>query len=310
MSGRATSQLNLKSQAENLVKNEVKRVLLGTNEFDNVEVASNLSLDFSTTESTEHRYSAPDGRDEGMLSRESIYSSEGTNTSGGPPGTDSNTENSTTYQFQNSADSSSSSSEQVRDYLPDEVITNRNIPAGMINYGESSVSVTAIDYNVIREEEAKGQGLLDGISWDEYKANNQGRTKIEVDQDLYSVVANATGIDTDRITIVAYSENVFFDREGFNISPTDAVQVILIIVILALLGFVVFRSMRGEKEEAPAEEELSVESLLQSVVPEENKEDIIFEEQSETRKLIDKFVDENPEAAASLLRNWLNEDWG
>ena len=310
MSGRATSQLNLKSQAENLVKNEVKRVFLGTNEFDNVEVASNLSLDFSTTESTEHRYSAPDGRDEGMLSRESIYSSEGTNTSGGPPGTDSNTENSTTYQFQNSADSSSSSSEQVRDYLPDEVITNRNIPAGMINYGESSVSVTAIDYNVIREEEAKGQGLLDGISWDEYKANNQGRTKIEVDQDLYSVVANATGIDTDRITIVAYSENVFFDREGFNISPTDAVQVILIIVILALLGFVVFRSMRGEKEEAPAEEELSVESLLQSVVPDENKEDIIFEDQSETRKLIDKFVDENPEAAASLLRNWLNEDWG
>ena len=89
----------------------------------------------------------------------------------------------------------------MRDYLPDEVITNKNIPAGMINYGESSVSVTAIDYNVIREEEAKGQGLLDGISWDEYKANNQGRTKIEVDQDLYSVVANATGIDTDRTAV-------------------------------------------------------------------------------------------------------------
>ena len=53
-----------------------------------------------------------------------------------------------------------------------------------------------------------------------------------------------------------------------------------------------------------------MESLLQSVVPDENKEDIIFEDQSETRKLIDKFVDENPEAAASLLRNWLNEDWG
>ena len=28
------------------------------------------------------------------------------------------------------------------------------------------------------------------------------------------------------------------------------------------------------------------------------------------RKLIEKFVDENPEAAANLLRNWLNEDWG
>ena len=51
-----------------------------------------------------------------------------------------------------------------------------------------------------------------------------------------------------------------------------------------------------------------MESLLQST-PEENLEDIGVEAQSETRKLIDKFVDENPEAAASLLRNWLNEDW-
>ena len=31
---------------------------------------------------------------------------------------------------------------------------------------------------------------------------------------------------------------------------------------------------------------------------------------AETRRLIERFVDENPEAAASLLRNWLNEDWG
>jgi len=28
-----------------------------------------------------------------------------------------------------------------------------------------------------------------------------------------------------------------------------------------------------------------------------------------SEKLVEKFVDENPEAAANLLRNWLNEDW-
>lgn len=307
MSGVATSQLNVKSQAENLVKNEVKRVLLGTNEFDNVEVASNLSLDFSSTESTEHTYTPADGQTQGLLSHEDIFSSESTNSSGGPPGTDSNTENSTTYQFQNSADSNETQSEQSRDYVPNETITNKSIPAGLIIYDESSIAVTAIDYNVVREEEASSQGLLDGITWDEYKASNQGRSRIDVDEDLYSVVANATGIDADNITIVAYRENVFFDREGFSVSATDVVQVVLIIVILALLGFVVFRSMRGEKEEVQ-DEELSVESLLQSVP--EDKEDIVFDDQSETRKLIDKFVDENPEAAASLLRNWLNEDWG
>ena len=57
------------------------------------------------------------------------------------------------------------------------------------------------------------------------------------------------------------------------------------------------------------EEELSVESLLQST-PEVELENIELETKSETRKMIEKFVDENPESAALLLRNWLNEDWG
>ena len=209
MSGVATSQLNVKSQAENLVKNEVKRVLLGTNEFDNIEVASNLSLDFSSTESTEHIFSAPEGQTQGLLSHEDIFNSEGTNSGGGVPGTDSNTENNTTYQFQNSANSSETISEESRDYVPNETITSKSIPAGLIVYADSSIAVTAIDYNVVREEEASSQGLLDGISWEEYKANNQGRARIDVDPDLYSVVANATGINSENITIVAYRENVF-----------------------------------------------------------------------------------------------------
>lgn len=307
MSGVANSQLNVKTQAENLVKNEVKRVLLGTKEFDNVEVASNLALDFSTTDSTEHTYSAPDGQTQGLLSHEDIFNSESTNSNGGVPGTDSNNDG-TTYQIQDNSESSATQSEESRDYLPNETIVSKTIPAGLIKYNESSLAVTAVDYNLVKEEDARQQGLLDGVTWEEYKLNNQGKTKIEIDPDLYNVVANATGISVDRITIVAYRENVFFDREGLNVSATDVVQILLVIVILALLAFVVLRSMRGEKEEVQ-DEELSVESLLQST-PEENLEDIGVESQSETRKLIDKFVDENPEAAASLLRNWLNEDWG
>ena len=57
------------------------------------------------------------------------------------------------------------------------------------------------------------------------------------------------------------------------------------------------------------EEEVSVEKLLDSI-PETPLEELEVETKSETRKLIEKFVDENPEAAANLLRNWLNEDWG
>ena len=65
--------------------------------------------------------------------------------------------------------------------------------------------------------------------------------------------------------------------------------------------------MRADKETVE-EEEVSVESLLQST-QDSGLEDIEVEAKSETRKLIEKFVNENPEAAANLLRNWLQEDW-
>lgn len=129
-----------------------------------------------------------------------------------------------------------------------------------------------------------------------------------MDADWVDLVARASGIPAENITFVAYSENMFIDAEGSSIRVSDVLQVLLIIIILALLAFVVVRSMRGEKKQEE-EEELSVESLLQST-PAEELEDIEVEEKSEVRKLIDKFVDDNPEAAANLLRNWLNEDWG
>ena len=88
---------------------------------------------------------------------------------------------------------------------------------------------------------------------------------------------------------------------------------VLAALIMLMLGFVVFRSTRREAEEpvAEMEPELSVEALLESTKEAEQSEleDIGFTEKSEIRVLIEKFVDENPEAAASLLRNWLNEEW-
>ena len=146
------------------------------------------------------------------------------------------------------------------------------------------------------------------MTWDEYKAANGEQTKLTVDDDVYSIVSNATGIPTANIAIVAYDVPVFIDKEGSAIKATDIVQVILIIAILAVLAFVVIRSMRAQKADQQ-EEELAVESLLQST-PQEDLEDIELESKSEERKLIEKFVDENPEAVANVLRNWLTEDWG
>lgn len=306
--GSATTQLSAKQQAENLVKQEVRSVLVGTPLYDSVEVSCNLDLDFSTIESTNHDYTAAEGQSQGLLSSERLYESENTGATGGEPGTGSNGENDSTYVMRDYENSSSTVSETERNYLPNESITKKTEPGGRIVLENSSIAVAATKLHVYKEEEARNQGLLDGISWDEFKAANGENIQLEVTEEIFNTVAMATGIARENIEIIAYERPIFIDREGLGVDVWDILQIILIVIILGLLAFVVLRSMRGAQP-VEEEEELSVETLLQST-PQAELDNIELEEKSEVRKLIDKFVEENPEAVASLLRNWLTEDWG
>jgi len=307
--GIANSLHELQNQAESMISNQVRRVLYGTKQYDMIEVASHLVMDFSNYEDTVKEYSAPDGRTEGMLAEESQFESESTNGVAGVPGTDSNGEggNLNTYVNPDSATSESSSTESNRKYLPDEHSRYEVSPAGSIDYDNSSMSISMITYHEYYEEQVDAQGLLDGISWEEFKAAHSEDIRMTVDDEMYNMAANATGIARERITIIAYESPMFFDKEGLNVEATDVFSIFMIILILALLAFVVLRSMKS-RQEAAEEEELSVESMLQSNP--DAVEDIDVETKSETRKMIEKFVDDNPDAAANLLRNWLNEDWG
>lgn len=304
--GTASNQLALQSQIENLVADKVKRTLLASKKYSSIEVAPNIVLDNSYTEESEHLY-WPDGdKDQGVLASADIYQSNNEGGVSGIPGTDSNTE--TTYQYEDSEYSSSSTTEESYDYLPNEKTTLKQIPAGSIDTAKSSITVTCHTYNVIREEDAKSQGLLDGTTWDAYKlANQDSATRVDIEDDIYSAVSTATGIDIDDITIIAYQEPMFVDKEGLSFDSGDILQVVLILLILGLLAFVILRSMKSAKVEEE-EPEISIEEILKSTPPEE-LEEIGVEEKSEARKIVDKFVEDNPDAAANLLRNWLNEDW-
>lgn len=306
--GSASTQLDAKSKAEAIVKSEVRSVLIGTTLYDSVEVTSNLKLDFSTKEETSHTYRAPEGSEQGLLSEERVFDTESQGITGGEPGTGSNNEDGASYVLSDYADSSSTSSERESKYLQDENVSSEVKPPGDVIYDESSIGIAATKLHVYKEEDVQRQGLLEGITWDEFKVTNGDVVKLEVDDEIYALVAKATGISEENIQIVAQEKPIFIDREGLSVGAWDVVQIVLIVLILALLAFVVLRSMRGAKADQ-MEEELSVESLLQST-PAVELEDIELEEKSETRKLIEKFVDENPEAVASLLRNWLTEEWG
>lgn len=308
-SGLASTQLSVKAKAEHLVKNEVKKVLLGTKLYDDIEVASNLVMDFSHEEKVDHRYTPAEDQTQGVLSHEDIYTAENVNGITGIPGTDTNQDDETTYVTQDNNNSSSNINEESRDYLPNETITTTTNQPGAIKYSDSSISVTAINYVVMKEEDYNS-AQHENMTWNEYKNANKEPIPQEVPEDMINVVSKATGIGADNVAMAAYNEYIFFDRSGSKVTLTDVLQIIMILIILGLLAFIILRSMwtakKTEQEEEP--EPLSVESLLESQ-PEEVLEDIEVDTGSETKRLIDKFVDENPEAVATLLRNWLNEDY-
>ena len=161
----------------------------------------------------------------------------------------------------------------------------------------------------LTEEDAKERGLLEDMSWEEFKNANREPVPIELDDQIKNVVATGTGIPVNSINLMGYSSYVFYDAEKKESSPFFIVQIILAALIAALLIFIIIRSTRPVAVNE-TEPELSVEDMLATT--KENRtvvEDIDVQEKSEVRIAIEKFVDENPEAVALLLRNWLNEGW-
>ncbi len=73
--GTASSQLSLKTKTENLLKSEVKDVLVGSGLYDHAEVAAKLDMNFDAYRETERQYSAPDGQTNGMIDEQSNYES-------------------------------------------------------------------------------------------------------------------------------------------------------------------------------------------------------------------------------------------
>lgn len=305
----ATSVSELQNQAEAMLSSQMKRVLYGTGQFNMIEVVGHMEVDYSHYEKTVKEYYANPGYEQGLWAERNEFNSSSSGGISGIPGTDSNNEsNNNTYVYPNLGDSESEQSEIGTKYLPNELIEHFLREPGSINYDNSSIAISLIAYQDYYEESVKRQGLLEDISWEDFKNINGSDTRMEIDSDYYALAANATGVNQSRITIIAYTHPVFHDKEGWTESDTSTtVSVGMILLILALLAFVVLRSMRARRAEEQ-EEELSVESMLQSTA-ETGLEDLDVESKSEVRLMVEKFVDENPQAAANLLRNWLNEDW-
>lgn len=305
-SGSATSQLNAKTKAEEQVNQDVKKIMLGTNIYDDATVVTKLELNFDKHSSTVHEYYPPEGQAQGVLDSESYYNSSAVNGVAGVPGTDSNDDES--YQLDTNGYSSSDVEEYTKDYSPNEKIDEIVKSVGSVDYDKSSLSITTTEYVFYYEDRLEEQGELEDISFEEYQEQHSERVKVDVDPEHVTLVSKATGIAEENIQIISYQVPYFVEKEvSSNELFNNIIQIVLLVLISALLLFVVIKGTRPVVVDE-TEPELSVEALLKTT-KEQQLEDIDYDDRSEVRKLIDKFVDENPEAVSALLRGWLNEDW-
>ena len=302
-------KLKYKSQIEATTSSSLLRNILSTGLYDDAVITLNYSLDWNTVNTIAKEYTAQDGREEGLYSHSYQQSSTGTNGASGTPGTASNS--GTTYDVSDGTTSTSTYTVNEYDYLPNELVTTTNTDPGAIVMADSTIAVTLIQDVTYEEEQAQKLGYLNGTDWETFKSQNSQPVMLTVDPTWTDIISKGTGIAPANISVVAYQKNSFVDKASTNILKQASfwIQLVLAAAILGLLIFVIIRSARPLTVEEK-EPELSVEEMLAST--RENQasvDDIDLQEKSETRKAIEKFVDENPEAVALLLRNWLNEDW-
>ncbi|MCD7709611.1 MAG: flagellar biosynthesis protein, partial [Clostridiales bacterium] len=302
-----STQQDTKDREAATVKSEIKSALVESGLFSTVEVGLKLDMSFDNVEDTVHTYWHNDDMDTGEISSASVYDASGDDGTGGIAGTYSNTDD--TSYYTSDGEGAWSVSDSSYEYKINEEITQTTNNGGTINYDNCSAAVVAVRDVIYDEDTVRASGALDEMTWDEYKAANGDNVRVEDVDDYVTMVANIVGCDEDAVSFMLIEEPIFVDSETGGISFTDILQILLAVLIFVLLGYVVFRSTRKKKEEEEMEPELSVEALLESTAETEGLEDIAVEEKSETRQMIEKFVDENPDAAALLLRNWLNEDW-
>lgn len=308
--GNSSAAIKIKAQVTDNLEDRVRSLMVNSGVYNDAEVTANLDIDLNEQQIEDvHHYTDDEEEDTGPKTSYYYYTAENQEGAAGIPGTDSNDDNINDYEILDSNLGNSNANVIKEEYNDSVTTTTTKKAVGTVNTAQSSLAVVLSKYVIYDEAKMKKAGELKGTNFEAFQSENDERKLIEVDEGTLALIQNATGIAPERITVQAYEVPLFYPQET-SAAQTIAnyLQFILAVLIVALLVFVVFRGMRPV-EVAELEPELSVEALLATTKENQSLEDIEFSDKSATRQQIERFVDQNPEEVALLLRNWLNDDW-
>lgn len=293
------TQVQLSEQMKKILSSQALNVLEPAVGSGNVAVSVNLTLDFDKETQNSVEFSPPvEGETDGMLrslqeNTDASNSGSGTN---GSAGTDSNGVSGTEYVAPSGANgNSSNSSSKTYNYELNELKTEIEKAQG---------KVTDLSVSVLLNSDAKGTT----------DAANKAK----------DLVANAIGVDPQYITIesMPFVESAgaksFDDYYAQNQSSAaragwfGIAKIALLCLTLLLAVFLVLRFLKKGK---PEEKEFSQEFPKNGTEVAEGQgdkderllADLVQTKSDETEK-VEKLIEDYPQAAVQILRNWLSDD--
>lgn len=288
-------KMRLKVKAE--LENSIKRLYpAGSDNFDYINVVANPVLDFNKIKSQTSDIQNPTNMESGaLISTQKTQEKLVNDSAGDVPGVDTNppagANGTTTYPTGTGENSSYDKKTETSNYEYKKILTEEEKSLGDIDYAKSSMTVT-LWY---------GQRVLDGNKISEEFINQ-----------LKNDVSGATGIPTTKISVNKYK---IAAPEVIKTAWTDVMKSLFetygyfVLMMMLIAGLLIAVMKKKSEENEVLQEEPLTEMGPAVITPEDEIQEIEYEEKSEVKKQIEKFVKEKPDAVASLLKNWLNDDW-
>jgi flagellar M-ring protein FliF len=316
--GQLNSQLELNAAMAAAVESKVHKNL--SLPFDHLRVSANLKVDQAKVYEEVKTYSNPYDPDSatGYVAQQDTYEHEATGVEeAAEPGAVPNA--AVIYPMGNGANTESSTTDTTTTYNYNELrtITDRGMTNNVLQDG-SGVSVVGVRYRNYYEEafnNGEYTDVSDAASWAVFKEEIETEI-IDTPPEYLQQAILASGIDNTQI--LSLRMPIFNDLPPGGIRMNEVLMLAVMGLVIILLAYGLLRRQKPE-EITDLEPELAVEDLLVSTQIEEEKEqemqederlrEIKLQQDSETKMQIERFINLRPEAAAQLLRNWLNEDW-
>lgn len=297
--GDTTTQYKMKLKVKDELERNIKVLYPNKSDsYDYISVVVNPFLEFDKQKTTKKEVGKPNDLDEAVVSSHTEKEELVNGTEGGVPGTDTNPgDGTTTYPIEAGEDSTYKKTVTDINREFNETMTEIEKAQGEVNFEKSSVAMT-LWY---------GQRVADDVS-----------ITPEFIEQCKQVISGATNIPVSKISINKYKlapEEVYEEPLSDKIQHYIDTYGYFALMLVLIIGMLIAVIPRKKKDEDMEEDGLTPDMAtaggpqFAAAELEEPVQEINFEEKSEVKKQLERFVKEKPESVAQLLRNWLSDDW-